>query len=36
VPRLPGIWWVPAILALFLLGTLVKATLSLRLRRQSA
>ena len=30
VPSLPGIWWVPGLLALFLLGTLVKPALSLR------
>jgi lipopolysaccharide export system permease protein len=36
VASLPGIWWVPALLALFLLGTLAGPTLSPRLRRRPA
>jgi lipopolysaccharide export system permease protein len=36
VPALPGIWWVPGCLALFLLGTLAKPYLSTRLRLRHA
>ena len=36
VPSLPGIWWVPALLTLFLLGMLAKYTLPLRSGRLTA
>jgi lipopolysaccharide export system permease protein len=36
VPSLPGLWWVPGILTLFLLCMLLKSRLPLRLRRQPA
>ena len=36
VPSLPGIWWVPALLALVLLALLARSTLPLRSRRRAA